>query len=38
VIGSDLLRQMESFTYEGRRGRYTLRDTPGLFGWLRSRL
>jgi hypothetical protein len=38
VLGRDLLRQLESFDYEGRRGRYTLRDTPGLFGWLRRRL
>ncbi|HEV3257237.1 MAG TPA: hypothetical protein VG013_10185 [Gemmataceae bacterium] len=34
VIGRDLLRRWESFLYEGRRGRFTLRDTPpGLFGW-----
>jgi hypothetical protein len=38
VLGRDLLRRLESFDYEGRCGRYTLRDTPGLFGWLRARL
>jgi hypothetical protein len=37
LLGRDLLRRLESFLYEGRRGRYTLRDTPGLFGWLRRR-
>ena len=35
LLGRDLLRRLESFDYEGRRGRYTLRDRPGLFGWLR---
>jgi len=36
VIGRDLLGRRESFLYEGRRGRFTLRDTPpGLFGWFR---
>jgi hypothetical protein len=38
LLGRDLLSRLESFDYEGRRGRYTLRDTPGLFGWLRRRL
>jgi hypothetical protein len=38
LFGRDLLRRLESLLYEGRRGRYTLRDTPGLFGWLRRRL
>jgi hypothetical protein len=38
VLGRDILCRLESFEYEGRRGRYTLRDTPGLFGWLRRRL
>jgi hypothetical protein len=38
LLGRDLLRRLDSFEYEGRRGRYTLRDTPGLFGWLRRRL
>jgi hypothetical protein len=38
LLGRDLLRRLESFDYEGRRGRYTLRDTPGVFGWLRRRL
>jgi hypothetical protein len=36
VLGRDLLRRLESFDYEGRRARYTVRDTPGLFGWLRT--
>ncbi len=35
VLGRDLLRRLESFDYEGRRGRYTVRDRPGPFGWLR---
>ena len=30
-----LLQRLDEFKYEGRRGRYSLRDTPGLFGWLR---
>lgn len=35
VIGRDLLGRWEAFLYEGRRGRFTLRDTPpGLLGWL----
>jgi hypothetical protein len=38
VVGRDLLSRLESFDYQGRRGRYVLRDTPGLFGWLRRRL
>jgi hypothetical protein len=38
LLGRDLLARMESFDYEGRRRRYTLRDTPGPFGWLRRRL
>jgi hypothetical protein len=38
VLGRDLLRQWESFDYQGRHGRYTVRDAPGLFGWLRRRL
>jgi hypothetical protein len=28
VIGRDLLRRWESFCYQGRRGRFTIRDTP----------
>jgi hypothetical protein len=37
VIGRDLLSQWESFQYEGRRRRITIRDTPGgLFGWLKG--
>jgi len=32
VIGRDLLRRWESLLFEGRRGRFTLRDSPG---WLR---
>jgi hypothetical protein len=35
LLGRDLLRRLESFDYEGRRGCFTLRDTPGRFGWLR---
>lgn len=36
LIGRDLLHQWESLLFEGRRGRFTLRDVPGgLFGWLR---
>jgi hypothetical protein len=38
LLERDLLRALESLLYEGRRGRYTLRDTPGPFGWLRRRL
>jgi hypothetical protein len=38
LLGRDLLRQFASFEYEGRHGRYTLRDSPGLFGWLRRLL
>jgi hypothetical protein len=35
LIGRDLLHRWESFLYEGRRGRLTVRDTPHwLFGWL----
>ncbi len=38
VVGRDLLSRWESFLYEGRRGRVTIRDTPGgLFGWLKRR-
>jgi hypothetical protein len=35
LLGRDLLKQLDEFKYEGRRGRYTLRDAPGLLGWLR---
>ncbi|HKI36550.1 MAG TPA: hypothetical protein VKA46_32130 [Gemmataceae bacterium] len=35
LLGRDLLARMHSFEYRGRRGRYTLRDTPGWFDWLR---
>ena len=35
LLGRDLLRRLESFEYEGRRGGYTIRDSPGLFPWLR---
>jgi len=38
LLGRDLLQQLDEFKYEGRRGRYTLRDTPGLLGWLRRLL
>jgi hypothetical protein len=38
LLGRDLLRYWESFLYEGRRGRYTLQDTPRRWlGWLRGR-
>jgi hypothetical protein len=37
LIGRDLLSRWESFHYQGRRARYTIRDTRGgLFGWLRE--
>ena len=35
LLGRDLLRRLESFEYEGRRGCYTIRDKPGIFTWLR---
>jgi hypothetical protein len=35
LLGRDLLSRLASFEYEGKRGRYTLRTTPGPFGWLR---
>ena len=38
LLGRDLLRRFHSFHYDGPRGRYILRDTPGLFGWLRRLL
>jgi len=31
VIGRDLLKRWEYFLYEGRRGRMSIRDRPGLF-------
>ena len=35
LIGRDLLHQWESFLFQGRRGRLTIRDKPGgLFSWL----
>jgi hypothetical protein len=35
-IGRDLLSRWQSFHYEGRRGRFTIDDSPGgLFGWLK---
>jgi hypothetical protein len=35
VIGRDLLSRWECFRYEGRLGRFTIRDTrPSLLGWL----
>jgi hypothetical protein len=35
VIGRALLRRWESFCYQGRRGRLTIRDTPGwLWRWI----
>jgi hypothetical protein len=38
LLGRDLLQRLDAFLYEGRRGRYTLRDKPGLLSWLRCRL
>jgi hypothetical protein len=38
LFGRDLLSRWESFDYQGRRGCYSLRDTPGLFSWLRRSL
>ena len=38
LVGRDLLRRWESCDYQGRRGHYTVRDTPGLFGWPRRLL
>ncbi len=35
LFGRDLLRRWEALLYEGRRGRYVLRDAAGLFSWLR---
>jgi hypothetical protein len=35
LLGRDLLQRLASLDYEGRRGRYTLRDRPGPFDWLR---
>jgi hypothetical protein len=35
LFGRDLQRRWEAVLYEGRRGRYVLRDVPGLFSWLR---
>jgi hypothetical protein len=35
VIGRDVLRQWESFRYQGRRGRLTIHDTPSwLLRWI----
>jgi hypothetical protein len=37
LIGRDLLRRWESLLYEGRRGRFTVRDGPrGWRNWLRG--
>jgi hypothetical protein len=35
LLSRDLLSQMHSFEYQGRRKQYSLRDTPGWFDWLR---
>jgi hypothetical protein len=35
LFGRDLLRRLESFEYEGRRGCYTIRDHAGWFAGLR---
>jgi hypothetical protein len=38
LVGRDLLGRCESFFYEGRLARFTIRDIPGgLFGWLQRR-
>jgi hypothetical protein len=31
LLGRDLLARLHSFEYQGRRGQYSLRDTPGWF-------
>lgn len=37
VIGRDLLRRWEYLHFEGRRGRFTVRDVPGWLGrWFRT--
>jgi hypothetical protein len=36
LLGRDLLSRLELFEYQGRRGRYSLRDTSGWLGWLRG--
>jgi hypothetical protein len=36
LLGRDLLGRWELFEYHGRRGHYSLRDTPGWLGWLRG--
>jgi hypothetical protein len=36
LIGRDVLRRWDEFRYQGRRGRYLIHDTPGLYGWLRG--
>jgi hypothetical protein len=38
VLGRDVLQRHESFEYLGRRGYFTLRDSPGWLGWLRRLL
>jgi len=38
LLGRDLLFRLHSLYLEGLRGRYTLRDTAGLFDWLRRLL
>jgi hypothetical protein len=35
LLGRDVLRIWDEFRYQGRRGRYVIHETPGLFGWLR---
>jgi hypothetical protein len=35
LFGRDLLRRWDNLMYEGRRGRYVIRDRPGLLSWLR---
>jgi hypothetical protein len=38
LLGRDMLQHHESFEYLGRHAYFTLRDSPGWFGWLRRRL
>ncbi len=35
LLGRNLLARLHSFEYQGRRGQYSLCDTPGPSGWLR---
>jgi hypothetical protein len=35
LLGRDVLSRWDSLLYEGHRGLITIRDNPGIFGWLR---